>query len=506
MTGPLADVLIGLCDDILRGPLADPTRERVMQVRRRLESPLRVVVAGAVSSGKSTLVNALLRQRVAPVGAGETTRVVTWYRFGPADRVEIEFVDGHRESRMLASGRLPSDLGCRAEDVARVVVELSNDALRNVQLIDTPGLNTTSTGLEAATRAVMGMGEDSEDRASRAAIDVADAVVFLMPHLRAADAELLQALMRLYGGTRMSGLTTIGVLSKIDRLTTDDDPWGAAQRVAGRMSDVLRPVVSAVTPVVGLLAETARCGSFTERDATALRAIAALDADTRTVVLCDATLFLTAPEIPLDEPMRRRLFDQLGLYGLTVALDAINRGAVGATDLVSGLDETSGMADLVDCLERRVLSRADLLAAHAALANLRRLSYGSRSGAEAAVLAGLRDSLDRLEMDPAMQRLQLLDQLTDINQGRLDLEPERREELERLAISDDPTVRLGLPAGAGPDGVRQGAIAMASAWTVLANDPRRSPAERTAARHMRTALELILASASAPTDITAVAR
>ena len=49
---------------------------------RRLDEPLRVAIAGKVKAGKSTLLNALVGEQVAPTDAGECTRVVTWYRDG----------------------------------------------------------------------------------------------------------------------------------------------------------------------------------------------------------------------------------------------------------------------------------------------------------------------------------------------------------------------------------------------------------------------------------------
>ena len=65
--------------DVYRGTGHDA---RLMAVRDRLDEPLRVAVAGRVKSGKSTLLNALVGERLAPTDAGECTRIVTWYRDG----------------------------------------------------------------------------------------------------------------------------------------------------------------------------------------------------------------------------------------------------------------------------------------------------------------------------------------------------------------------------------------------------------------------------------------
>ena len=52
----------------------------------RLDQPLRVAIAGKVNPGKSTLLNALVGDHLAPTDARECTRVVTWYRDGPSNR------------------------------------------------------------------------------------------------------------------------------------------------------------------------------------------------------------------------------------------------------------------------------------------------------------------------------------------------------------------------------------------------------------------------------------
>ncbi len=71
--------LTSVCDDALRVLPEGPARDGVLQVRSTLAEPLRVAVSGSVSSGKSTLVNALLGQRIAAVDQGECTQLVTWF-------------------------------------------------------------------------------------------------------------------------------------------------------------------------------------------------------------------------------------------------------------------------------------------------------------------------------------------------------------------------------------------------------------------------------------------
>src|SRR3954469_15069216 len=63
-------------------------------IERRIREPLRVAIAGKVKAGKSTLLNALIGEQLAPTDAGECTRVVTWYQDGLTYRVTMEPRDG----------------------------------------------------------------------------------------------------------------------------------------------------------------------------------------------------------------------------------------------------------------------------------------------------------------------------------------------------------------------------------------------------------------------------
>src|SRR5882672_3666526 len=98
--GPLAARVAALCDEV--GPrLGRGAQTQVFDVRRRLDEPLRVAIAGRLKAGKSTLVNALIGRRVAPTEVGECTRIVTQFRYGTADRVDVVRRDGSRTSLPL---------------------------------------------------------------------------------------------------------------------------------------------------------------------------------------------------------------------------------------------------------------------------------------------------------------------------------------------------------------------------------------------------------------------
>ena len=79
--GTLLDAVRGLMTQATHvyGPMP-PARQRLQAVLDRLDEPLRVAIAGKVKAGKSTLLNALVGEELAPTDAGECTSIVTWYR------------------------------------------------------------------------------------------------------------------------------------------------------------------------------------------------------------------------------------------------------------------------------------------------------------------------------------------------------------------------------------------------------------------------------------------
>ncbi|WP_280228177.1 dynamin family protein, partial [Nocardia cyriacigeorgica] len=89
-----------------RRELAEVPRARglLADCARRLDQPLRVALAGSLKAGKSTLLNSLVGQQIAPTDATECTRVVTWYRNGPTPAVTAYSADGRAANVVVRRG------------------------------------------------------------------------------------------------------------------------------------------------------------------------------------------------------------------------------------------------------------------------------------------------------------------------------------------------------------------------------------------------------------------
>ena len=71
-------------------------------IGRRLNQPIRIALAGTLKAGKSTLVNALVGEDIAPTDATEATRIVTWFRNGPTPKVTANHRGGRRTNVPIA--------------------------------------------------------------------------------------------------------------------------------------------------------------------------------------------------------------------------------------------------------------------------------------------------------------------------------------------------------------------------------------------------------------------
>jgi len=439
-TQNLAERVLALADETAASPLGTTRREELDAVREALREPLRVAVVGRVKAGKSTLVNALLGQRVAPTDVGECTRVVTWFRYGHPERVEVLLKDGgRRDVQLEQDGMLPATLGIDPGMVRSLQVWLSNSTLRGMTLIDTPGLGSLNQEVSAATEEFLAL-----DQASAEAAGSAQALAFVLNEtIRADEVDVLRRFRSSAGEVSTSAVNAVGVLTKADKVGGGGaEAWNAATVLAGRMAERLRNEVSAVVPVIGLIGETVEAALLTESDAAHLAALAGLEAATRTRLLISPDRFLEV-EVPVPRQARERLLTLLDLYGVERALELLDRGLHGADALRTELRRRSGIealrATLVDAFRRR----DDALRARWGLGSLFALSFARSRDGDAAALGHLRDSVEAMRMDPAMHAVAELEALHACCSGEVTLPEELLEELRRIAGNPDLHVRLG---------------------------------------------------------------
>ena len=456
---------LSLCDRAAQVLAGTSRAADVDAIRRRAEGPLRVAIAGRVKAGKSTLLNALVGERLAATDAGECTRIVTWFQDGPSYEVEAVLVDGTRTPLAFrrAEGALVIDLGgLDAERVGRIEVSWPSASLRHVTLIDTPGLSSLDDRNSLRTREFLAMGEDRPSDA--------DAVIYLMRHLHRDDAEFLGAFLD-RSVAASSPVNAVAVLARADEIGACRlDAMDSAARIAARYQadPTVKALCTFVTPMAGLLAETGL--TLREEEAAALRTLAATPDDELDEMLQSTDDVCEPSASNLTVELRRALLDRLGLYGLRVLLAALRSGAATtAPDLSRVLLAASGLDDLRTLIDQRFLPRAQTLKARAAIAGLRDLAR-SLSAVDPARASALDAEVERVES--SITEFAELRTAHLVLSGVVALTPEETADVVRATApgADDDT-RLDLRDGAGPDERRAAALVAIGRWRTRGSDP-----------------------------------
>lgn len=465
----------------VRAPLQraaqDLVRDGVAAVAQRLREPLRVAVAGRVSAGKSTLANALLGVPAAPTAAGECTRVVTWYRYGDHDDAAVVLRDGSRMPLDLRADRtLPTDLPVPWEDVVCVEVRLYCSPLRDLTLIDTPGVSSLRDGMSARAAEVL-------TARSRHAARAADALVYVLTrHVHEDDQAVIDAFGAHLQGLRTSAANCVVLLNKADKLVeAGEDPLKACAQLLERAQSELGPVVAAVVPMIGLLAETSSCGLLDEATAGTVRGIAALPADPRR---------RWSRRLSTEDAERRHVLRGLDRYGLRRCVEAAETGQGGAAELTRLCAELSGISELRRVLLERFAARAGVLKADSAMSALRGLLAQAGPAERRVVSELLGDAAEELALAPEGCDLRVIALLREVAGGRVELPDERRHDIARWVIAPGASERVGLAPSATAADVRTAALALASSWRIYGNDPRRDTSQQHAAQVMAAAYAL----------------
>lgn len=400
----------------------DVTQPAFSALRNRLATPLRVALVGRVNAGKSTLLNALVGQRVAPTNETECTQVATWYRFGAPARVEVFGLD-KKVTTIPVRHRLPDELGRPAAEIDYVIAHIPSALLREYELIDTPGLGTMNSTSSTATRRAL------INTSAGAGIERPDGTLFLCDGAPRADEV---AFLNEMGSTRID---TITLLSHADTFGEGAfgsvDPMEMAAKHADRLKPQLSRLAGTVLPVSGLLAETALTGHLTEADARALAQLAPLEEFELAGILAGQY------DCELERDDVDRLLDLIGDYGILYARGLAGNGAIA---LAQWLADKSGLTAVHEQITRRFLRRSEVLKARYVLLQLEKLAVHSPQRSKICAV------LENVRMHPGLHPLRELSALELMLQW--DTTHPLVQELDHLGVAVSPADALRLPLDA----------------------------------------------------------
>ena len=166
-----------------------------------LDRPLLVAVMGEFNTGKSSFVNALCGERVARVGVTPTTATINVLRYGPRG-ARVLYHDGR--ARQLGAEEAAAFLArlddAQAAAIRVVEVFMPLEFLRQVEVVDTPGLNSL---------------RPEHEMVARGFLTEADAIIWMFAVGQAAKATEKDALALAHS----AGKRVLGVLNKADQTT-----------------------------------------------------------------------------------------------------------------------------------------------------------------------------------------------------------------------------------------------------------------------------------------------
>jgi hypothetical protein len=472
------------------GSALTPARAAFGELGTRFLDPMRVAIVGRVSSGKSTLANALLGSLVVPTGVEELTYNVNWLRYAPAPGIVVHFKDDrppeHRDIADLETLTVRSDrFRAFLSEVDYLVISYPYPYLASFDLIDTPGLDSHFTEDSANTLRFLGLDESDVRASTIAHAAKADALVMVFSRGAAHQEQELLRGFQAPGSTATvaSPLSSVGVLTRIEQYwdpEDEPDPARMGRRLAGRIMSEggASRYLYHIYPLASLVGEAAV--TLDKTDFADLTALAAVDRHVLEGALGFGPAFAVAGETSLPVPPARRgvMFDRFSAYGIALACELLRDGVNGLDELRDQLAIRSGLTAFRESLVEHFGHRADLIKLQRLVAQARTISAALGRGLaspDRIVLDAAAAEVTRLEFkEHAFSEIAVLRHFYD---GELDVSEEAAVDLLRVTgeRGASTAARLGLPETATTDELRRRAAEGHARWSARATEAVAGP-------------------------------
>lgn len=218
---------------ILKSPWRDQYAHQISEIQKNLDEPCVLAIAGRVKTGKSSFINAFLKEDLALVGITETTATINYFRYGqtPDPQKPVKCVWHNNMITWESIDFLNSLQGYslevlkRANGIRRLEFFVTNPLLEHVRLVDTPGIGaiTEDDTHQARTAEFFQIRDSLRDRHNNETISLAtnaDALIYLTDHViqecdKTFITEFQDNLRK--GATKSTAINILGIMGMSDK-------------------------------------------------------------------------------------------------------------------------------------------------------------------------------------------------------------------------------------------------------------------------------------------------
>ena len=423
-------------------------RKAIDDLSLRLQEPMQLAIVGRISSSKSTLVNAILgKAEVVRTGHEAETFNVSWLKYGNDEEpIRVFFRDGtHIEVPRSSWSDWASHQGGEKLKtcVSYIEVKASDEILKSINIIDTPGLDSTSK-------------IDSENTIQFLKKVKPDAVVLLFTKSLSQGNLLLiddfqhSDVSNSYSITPMNAL---GVLSKPDLnwnvMNNCDVLETSRSAIARTLSarDDVRCKLFRILPVSALMAVASSCIAEDEIDFFKMLSCISSPADQARLFMSAESFVMSSLPYGTTAEYKKRLVLKYGLYGIHACMEKLKESPdTDLAQLTRFLRKESGFDEFVDVLYSHFGDRSRVLKAQRSFVTL--IDACSRDCQDnvhnQSAIEQIRSRV--LSIQEELHDIKEMDLLNRIYEGHLTIDPSFLYEIKAVCGEggDDICSRLGV--------------------------------------------------------------